>query len=636
MVEGEPPAPGDSGARKALEEENTRLVSQLDTLMDFERRLYELQAERDRELERLRGLNEFALEMVADAGAEEVMRRTLDLLAARFDLEQIVAVHRSDQEVLILVARGRALRVEAAPERGRWSHCFDWLTHLAHPVSVCPWQEWGPGGAFEVLAGYVDEDEHERSHLVLVPIGARTDGGARAIVLIDPRRGPSPRFDLERLDDEHLPWLALLANHVHRALQVSSLTRDVRARSLELEDSNEQLQESLRDLEQTQQRLLQTGKMEAIGRLAGGVAHDFNNLLTVIITCSRLLELEVGDAPEARGLHAELAAAGDRGATLIRQLLAFSRMQPQNPTALDLNEIVEDMTQLLARLIGEDVELVVKTCAAEAVVAADFSQLQQVLMNLVINARDAVASGGRIVVETLRPPRAVDGSDSAWVALRVTDSGRGMDDATLAQIFEPFFTTKAPGQGTGMGLATVYGIVRQSGGQIDVRSAPGRGATFEIRWPAATRPARVQGLDAGDAGEVFPTARILLVEDEAAIRRLCERILRREGHDVLVARDGVAARELFDRVDGHIDLLVTDVIMPRLGGVELAKTLSALEPGIRVLFITGYAGAKDDERSLESLGAVLPKPFASAALRKAVRELLTDGLGADSSTRRPA
>jgi signal transduction histidine kinase/CheY-like chemotaxis protein len=616
--------PGSSKTPAQLEVENQRLIAQLDSLLEFERRHHELQAERRSELELVRVLNDFALDMAADATAEKVIRRSIELLSARFDLEQVIAVRKVEDQVLMYVAKGQGLSVEAEFGLEGWRSCCRWVAALGAPVSVCPWREWETGGALAPLANHVDASLREHSSQVIVPIGPRSSEGMRCFFIIDPRRGPSPRFELERFDIEHLPWVELLASHVHRALQVASLTEDVRARSAELEEKNVQLELSLQEVERQQQQLLQTGKMEAIGRLAGGVAHDFNNLLTVIITCSRLLEKELEDSPEARGLLAEVAAAGDRGATLVRQLLAFSRMQPQNPTAVDLNEVVEEMVQLLRRLIGEDVTLEVRLCEHDAILAADYSQLQQVLMNLVINARDAVSSGGKIVVETLRRPRQAGDAHSAWVALRVSDTGRGMDDETLAQIFEPFFTTKAPGQGTGMGLATVYGIVRQSAGQIDVRSKPGHGATFEIRWPEAPPSVVVTKRKRPQVEPETPSARILLVEDEPAIRRLCERILTKEGHEVITAQDGQEALEALEADGGRIDLLVTDVIMPRVSGAELAAELTLTIPGLRILFITGYAGAKDDERSLAEMGRVLAKPFAAGALRHAVRELLIE------------
>jgi hypothetical protein len=262
--------PRPSRAPELLEAENAQLIEQLDALMDFERRLQELQAERDRELDRVTALNDFALEMAADATAEEVIRRTLELVEARFDLEQILAIRRVEDQVMIYLAKGGGMRVEAEFGLEGWNDCFRWVASLDGPVSVSPWREWEEGGQMERLAPWVDESHRERGTQVIVPIGSRSVDGMGAFLLIDPRRGPSPRFELERLAQEHMPWLALLASHVHRALQVATLTQAVRTRSEELEDKNEQLHTSFADLEQTQQRLLQTGKMEAIGRLAGG------------------------------------------------------------------------------------------------------------------------------------------------------------------------------------------------------------------------------------------------------------------------------------------------------------------------------------------------------------------------------
>jgi signal transduction histidine kinase len=378
-----------------------------------------------------------------------------------------------------------------------------------------------------------------------------------------------------------------------------------------------------------EEQLIQSQKMEGIGRLAGGVAHDFNNLLTAILGYAELMESQLED----EGLRSELREirlAGERAAALTRQLLAFSRRQVLQPRTLDLNALVSDVEKMLARLIGEDVALVTRLEPALGSVRADPGQLEQVIMNLAVNARDAMPKGGTLTFETANAvleadfvsvhPGALPG---AHVVLTVTDTGTGMTDEVRSHAFEPFFTTKEKGKGTGLGLATAYGIVKQSGGYITVESEAGRGTTFRIYLPrvegAAVAPGRATSSSLSPVG----TETILLVEDEAGVRRLSLTVLETQGYVVLEAASGDIALQVARAETGPIHLVVTDVVMPGMSGRELWDRLRALRPDSRVLFMSGYTDDAIARHGVLEPGiAFLQKPFTPFSLAQKVRELL--------------
>jgi two-component system cell cycle sensor histidine kinase/response regulator CckA len=386
----------------------------------------------------------------------------------------------------------------------------------------------------------------------------------------------------------------------------------------------------LSERKELEQQLRQAQKMEAIGRLAGGIAHDFNNLMTAITGYSELALLRMDGAPEAhrRDLE-EIQKAADRATRLTRQLLAFSRKQVLQPVRIDLNEVVHDMEKMLERVIGDDVEVVTRFEPGLGGIEADRSQLEQVILNLAVNARDAMPEGGTLRIETANVD--VDGYSVAdpgavpagqYVVLTVADTGTGMDEATRARLFEPFFTTKEVGKGTGLGLATVYGIVKQSGGFITVDSEPGHGAVFRI-YLARLAPS-VAAIERGRAGAApVGSETILLVEDDEAVREITVGILERNGYRVLAARDGVdALRELHDSGQ-HVDLLLTDVMMPRLNGSALADRLVSERPPLKVLFMSGYAEeAIDNDGALRPGMAFIQKPFTASTLAAKVRDVL--------------
>ena len=384
------------------------------------------------------------------------------------------------------------------------------------------------------------------------------------------------------------------------------------------------------ELAETQGQLEQAQKMDAIGRLAGGVAHDFNNLLTVILGRTDILLTQIkAEDPLRRGIALIQRTAG-RAAELTKQLLAFSRKQVLEAVVLDLGVVTTDMKEMLARLIGEDIALVTNLAATLGHVKADRGQIEQVVMNLAINARDAMPQGGQLVVETANADlddeyvrRNVGSRPGPHVMLAVSDSGVGIPRELQRHIFEPFFTTKEQGKGTGLGLATVYGIVKQSGGYIEVDSEPGRGTTFRIYLPRVDSASPAAERSPRAAAPTGGTETILLVEDEDGVRELARDILRSSGYTVLEGRNGAEGLLLGERHQGALDLLLTDVVMPRMSGRELAERMVSLRPELSVLYMSGYTDdAVIRHGVLGSDTAFLQKPFTPAALVQRVRETL--------------
>jgi CheY-like chemotaxis protein len=379
----------------------------------------------------------------------------------------------------------------------------------------------------------------------------------------------------------------------------------------------------------------QVQRMEAIGRLAGGVAHDFNNLLTVINGYGELALLQVGaDHPTAQ-LLTEILNAGERASNLTRQLLAFSRKQVLDPQVVSLNALIGEVFKMLRALISESVELSFIAGPDLGLVKVDRGQFEQVVINLALNARDAMPDGGRLIIETRNVDGGADGGPNEaelrpgrYVQVAVSDSGQGMDAETKANIFEPFFTTKERGKGTGLGLAMVYGFLTQSGGHVEVDSEPGRGTTFKIYLPWA-EDAMLSAKQAV-ATETVPrgSETVLLVEDDEAVRKFAKSTLHSSGYAVLEARDGQDALRVADEHEGPIHLLLTDLVMPRMGGQQLTDILTQKRPETRTLFMSGYT----DELRMHSPNPephppLLHKPFSPGLLARKVREILDAGVG---------
>lgn len=437
--------------------------------------------------------------------------------------------------------------------------------------------------------------------------------------------------------------------------RAASMEAEIFHRSRELEEANRQLRETnkelqafshsnalarseaeqerihaLQNLRNTEEQLLQAQKLEAVGRLAGGVAHDFNNLLTAIIGYSEmgLRKLDATD-PLRRNLN-EIKNAGDRAAALTRQLLAFSRKQVMQPRVLDLNDVISNLEKMLCRMIGEDFELRTALHSAVGNVKADPGQVEQVIMNLVVNARDAMPTGGKLSIETANvyldesyAREHVSVVPGPYVMLAVSDTGMGMDEKTRQHIFEPFFTTKEAGKGTGLGLSTVYGIVKQSGGNIWVYSEIGKGTTFKIYFPRVTEEAEAYRHAPGIPSIPKGSETILLVEDAELVRTLAWDVLLASGYRVLQAANADSALAICERNKHRIDLLLSDVVMPGMNGNELAQHLLTLHPEMRVLFMSGYTEDTIIHHGVLDEGInFLQKPFSPGALAVKVREVL--------------
>jgi PAS domain S-box-containing protein len=389
---------------------------------------------------------------------------------------------------------------------------------------------------------------------------------------------------------------------------------------------------------QLEEQLRQSAKMEAVGMLAGGIAHDFNNLLTIINGYSHILLNALPAADPNHSAVEQIMKAGERAATLTRQLLSYSRRQVLQPKLLNLNQLLNGMEAMLRRLIGEDIELCFAPGREIGQVNADPGQIEQVVMNLAVNARDAMPRGGTLTVETCNAeldarhiPAHNGMQPGKYVALSVGDNGSGMDAETRAHLFEPFFTTKAQGQGTGLGMTTVFNIVKQSGGGMEVHSEPGNGTSVKVYLPRIDQPAATE-TEAPVAKAARGSETILLVEDEEQVRNLVRDTLRREGYRVLDAPGAAEARRIAGAYQGPIHLLVADVVMPKEGGRELAASLAPRRPTMKVLFMSGYTDqATVDEGLLRGGSAFIQKPFTPSALAGKVREIL--GTNGETSRR---
>jgi signal transduction histidine kinase/ActR/RegA family two-component response regulator len=408
------------------------------------------------------------------------------------------------------------------------------------------------------------------------------------------------------------------------------MVRGERKEKTALQETIAALKRAEQALRESEEQLRQSQKMEAVGRLAGGIAHDFNNMLTVIQGFSQLLLGSLGPQTPAHGQVEEIHMAAQRAAALTQQLLAFSRKQPRKPRALDLNAVVAGMGAMLQRLLGEDIRLVTSPGSLPGHVWADPNQFEHVIINLVINARDAMPRGGTLTVATENVE--LDGSftqthpgprPGSYVLLAVDDTGVGMNADTLAHCFEPFFTTKPKGQGTGLGLATVYGIVKQSDGEIYIASEPGQGTKVRVYLPRVE--ARSMAIVSAPPPAVLyrGAETVLLAEDELGVRKLVREVLEQAGHTVLEAASGPAALQAAKGYAGAIQLLLTDVVMPEMSGPELAKQLTTARPELKVLYMSGYTEEAILQHGMLSAGiTLLQKPFSKDDLLRRVRDVM--------------
>jgi two-component system cell cycle sensor histidine kinase/response regulator CckA len=378
-------------------------------------------------------------------------------------------------------------------------------------------------------------------------------------------------------------------------------------------------------------QLIHAQKMEAVGRLAGGVAHDFNNMLTVIAGYNRMILDELSTLDPLRGYAEEILKAADRAGALTNQLLAFSRRQVMQPRVINLNAVIAQTEKMLHRLIGEDVELIIILDRNTGNIKADPNHIEQAVVNLAVNSRDAMPGGGRLTIETANVhidetyvKTHMGVKPGEFVMIAVSDTGHGMDSVTRQNIFEPFFTTKQQGKGTGLGLATVYGMVKQSGGDIWVYSEPGQGTTFKLYFPRVTEPVSAGTAEESGLARQLCSETVMLVEDEAQVRDLTQRMLKQLGYSVLTAAKGDEALEISSNHAGEIALLVTDVVMPNMSGKQVADALVLTRPGLKVLFLSGYTdNTVGNHGVLDSNVNFLAKPFSRETLARKIREILS-------------
>jgi PAS domain S-box-containing protein len=491
----------------------------------------------------------------------------------------------------------------------------------------------------EQMFGYRREQLTGQPLEILVPDSVRAvHPSHRAHYMADPRprpMGAGMELAGRRSDGSTFPAeISLSAIDTNQGLLITAAVRDVTERQ-EAQAERERLR-SEAERDRLEARLHQSQRLESLGELAGGVAHDFNNLLGVISSYASFIAEEVAnDAAQiqwqaVRDDVAQVERAAERAATLTRQLLTFARRDVVQPQAMNLNDLVLDLKQLLMHTLGEHIELLTSLADDLEPVLADRGQIEQVLVNLAVNARDAMPMGGELTIETLTSQvdeayaaQRADLSPGRYVTIKVSDTGTGIPRDVIDRVFEPFFTTKPEGEGSGLGLATVYGIIAQAGGTVRIYSEPGLGTTLTVLLPVtghAPEPARRPGSQPERSGDEI----VLVVEDETAMREVTRRILDRAGYQVLCAGSGQEALDLAARQERHIDVLLTDVVMPRMQGKDLAGRLRALQPDLRVVFMSGYTqGLLSAQGVLEPGVHLIEKPFSKTGLLAKLREVLT-------------
>jgi len=602
------------------------LDEQIKLLVRTEQRLYRARNQRDQQLRRMNKLAEFALTTARLEQPAEIFDCLAQLAGKELELDLVLAISRTEGVPGWERTSWRDAKRESSSELELDDDLAQWLE--AQDAPGTPQVNSRFLSKLESLLRLTASDREalidQQGLAACLPL--RSSSGSLYGMLIGLRTRPASFFSKRRIGELPLPFIQLIHSHTESALHDVFMKSELREQQSRLGESNRQLSLSLENLERTQQQLLQAKKMEAIGRLAGGIAHDFNNLLTVILGHAQLLHDRLPAASRDIKDVASVIQAGQRAAEIVGHLLSFSRRQRRRAVIVDLEDLVRGMVQMLGRLIGEHISLQLDVESKLPCIRADHMHLEQILMNFVVNARDAMPTGGTLTISV----RSATGEEESGseesrltephLAIAVADTGHGMDAQTRTQIFEPFFTTKESRRGTGMGLATVYGLVKQNDGHVAVKSEVDHGSCFTVYFPV------VEGRPDAPAERQAPTVEhaagtILLAEDEKNIRDLFADVLRQEGYTVIAAEDGAQALVLAGEVEDRIDLVVCDVVMPNLGGVDLIRSLRANDPSLPVLFISGYTF--DSLRAGELAGEpFLQKPFMPTELVARIRELL--------------
>lgn len=601
--------------RARLEAELSALHEQVKLLVQTEQRLHRSQAELDRRLAQIEGLAEFSFRCSRVDHPDEIMSHAVQLLRDLYELDGASAV---------LLESGTSPQPIAGSAIGAEQlRSVPPLVDKTNGVRVID-LETAEGDERRDVATLVGAAQ--TGVVLIVPL--RGVEGVTTAAILAWKAGPARSFYTDDLRDAHLPLLYTITSHAERALQGATLTAAIQNQSQQLVAANAKLRASLSDLEQAQAALLASQKLESLGRLAGGVAHDFNNLMTVILGQAEFIQSE--DSPtDAEAIEAILISV-ERASALTSQLLAFGRQQPGRPESVDLAGGVLENMKVLGSVLGTHISVSVSTEPSLPSVHMDRPQFEQILLNLLLNARDAMPDGGELRISTRLPTPddlAKAGLDrrarAEYVALVVEDTGIGMPPDVVDRVFEPFFTTKERGRGTGLGLASVYGLVGQTGGHITVESKPDAGSRFTVLLPRneqrdVSQPAEHRG----------PSARplVFVVEDDNAIRALAARTIRDEGYDVVEAADGAEALERIEKDRMRPDLILTDVIMPRMRGGELGQRVRLKYPELPIVYMSGYPFQSLDLPSLDArLDRYLSKPFSMGHLLSTISDMLSQG-----------
>jgi two-component system, cell cycle sensor histidine kinase and response regulator CckA len=543
----------------------------------------------------------------------EAVGRISEGLYARTDIKDAIRFTISTALELVQAEAGAVLLANAD---SRQLVCFDAVGAAASTLvgSSIPWNHGLAGAIFSSGEGEIITDVNgDGRHLSIGDV--TTDSISRQMIVIP----------LKRWNGEPLGVLQVLNKKENVFTEEDA---DILTILSALATAVIEQMRTMEALRQSETQLREAQKMEAIGGLAGGIAHDFNNLVTVIMGYSEMLLSGSFDEERWRRELGQIREAGVRAAGLTRQLLAFSRRQILCPTIVDVNEAILGMAGMIQQLVGEDIQVVTNLDSSSRTIEIDRSQLEQIIMNLVVNARDAMERGGRLEFQTentyLSEANKLPLSPGHYVVVMVSDTGCGMDPLIQSQVFEPFFTTKPVGKGTGLGLSTVYGIVKQSGGTITIRSEVGKGSLFTIYLPATSKPAERMA----DASKPRPTAsgKILLVEDEPAVRTLVGQLLQMGGYDVIEAAHGFEALQKIETLFNPPDLILTDVVMPQMSGIDLIHQVRQRHPNIKVLYMSGYSDHHALKQNVLTGTAFLQKPFTPVGLTEAVRHAIQGDL----------